>query len=91
MSDPYEVVVGNDAARSIRRLPKQSQKPVVEALIKLGADPRAGKPLVGELAGIWSLRRGDYRVLYRIDDLERRLEVARVGHRREVYRRTSRR
>jgi hypothetical protein len=28
------------------------------------------------------LRRGGYRVLYRIDDRERRVEVARVGHRR---------
>lgn len=60
---------------------------MIEALESLVEDPRAGKPLVGELSGIWSLRRGDYRILYRIDDAKRRIEVARVGHRRDVYRR----
>ncbi|HEX9562159.1 MAG TPA: type II toxin-antitoxin system RelE/ParE family toxin [Candidatus Dormibacteraeota bacterium] len=36
---------------------------------------------------MWSLRRGDYRVLYRINDRERGEEVARVAHRRDIYRR----
>jgi mRNA interferase RelE/StbE len=87
MSDASEVTLGVDAAKSIRKLPKQVQRAVVAALTALETDPRAGKPLIGELVGIWSLRRGDYRVLYRIDDRERRVEIARVGHRRDVYRR----
>jgi addiction module RelE/StbE family toxin len=87
MSDAYEVTLSVDAAKSIRKLPKQVQRAVVAALTALENDPRGGKPLIGELAGIWSLRRGDYRVLYRIDDRERRVEVARVGHRRDIYRR----
>lgn len=87
MSDAYKVTLSVEAAKSIRKLPKQVQRAVVAALTALEKDPRGGKPLVGELAGIWSLRRGDYRVLYRIDDRERRVEVARVGHRRDVYRR----
>ena len=87
MSKPYEVVLAADVVRSIRRLPKQYQASVIAALGALATDPRLGKPLVGELSGIWSLRRGDYRLLYRIDDGARRIEVARVGHRREIYRR----
>jgi len=82
MSDAYEVTLSVDAAKSIRKLPKRVQRAVVAALTALEDDPRGGKPLIGEFAGIWSLRRGDYRVLYRIDDRERRVEVARVGHRR---------
>jgi len=31
-------------------------------------------------------RQGDYRVLYTVDDVERRVVVFRIGHRREVYR-----
>jgi mRNA interferase RelE/StbE len=87
MGDAYEVVVAAEALKSIRRLPKPHQKTVVAGLTGLATDPRSGKPLTAELAGIWSLRRGDYRVLYRIDDRARRVEVARVGHRREIYRR----
>jgi mRNA-degrading endonuclease RelE of RelBE toxin-antitoxin system len=87
MSDAYEITLSVDAAKSIRKLPKQVQRAVVAALTALETDPRAGMPLIGELARIWSLRRGDYRVLYRIEDGERRVSIARVGHRRDVYRR----
>lgn len=47
---------------------------------------RVGKPLVGELAGLWSARRGDYRVVYEVDDDARSVLVHRVQHRRDVYR-----
>lgn len=87
MSDGFEVVVSDEAAKAVGRLPRQVQRAVVAALTALADDPRAGKPLTAELAGIWSLRRGDYRVLYRMNDVTRRVEVARVGHRRDVYRR----
>jgi mRNA interferase RelE/StbE len=86
---PYVVSVATRAAKDLRRLPGNTQSAVIEALDGLALDPRGGKPLSGELAGIWSLRRGDYRILYRIDDRAFRVEIARVGHRREVYRRAS--
>jgi mRNA interferase RelE/StbE len=87
MSDAYEFTLSVDSAKSIRKPPKKVQRAVVAALTALETDPRAGKPLIGELAGIWSLRRGDYRVLYRTDNPEHRVEIARVGHRRDVHRR----
>jgi mRNA interferase RelE/StbE len=40
-----------------------------------------------ELAGLHSARRGDYRVIYRIDDEDRRVDVLAIEHRAEVYRR----
>jgi len=85
---PYSVSLATRAAKEVRRLPEKTQSAVIEALDVLAADPRAGKPLSGELVGIWSMRRGDYRILYRVNDQDRRVEVARVGHRREVYRRS---
>jgi mRNA interferase RelE/StbE len=47
---------------------------------------RVGKPLRDDLAGVWSARRGTYRVLYRIRDDLREVIVLRVEHRRDVYR-----
>jgi mRNA-degrading endonuclease RelE of RelBE toxin-antitoxin system len=87
VSLPYQVVVARRAAKDLRRLERAEQRAILASLDGLGSNPRSGKPLVGELAGIWSLRRGDYRILYRIDDEVRRVEVARIAHRREVYRR----
>jgi mRNA-degrading endonuclease RelE of RelBE toxin-antitoxin system len=87
MADAYEIVVAASAAREVRRLPVALQRSIFAALDSLAAEPRTGKPLTGALSGLRSLRRGDYRVIYRIDDPARKVEVARIGHRRDVYRR----
>ena len=47
---------------------------------------RVGKPLHGELADIWSARRGTYRILYRIVEAKREVVVLRIEHRRDAYR-----
>jgi len=45
-----------------------------------------GKPLSDALAGIWSARRGAYRVLDRIRDDLHEVILLRVDHRRDAYR-----
>lgn len=47
---------------------------------------RVGKPLRNELAGTYSARRGEFRVIYDIDDNSVRLEVISIRHRRDSYR-----
>ncbi len=47
---------------------------------------RAGKALVGELEGLWSARRGDFRVIYEIDKATQTVVIIRVQHRADVYR-----
>lgn len=47
---------------------------------------RVGKPLRDDLDGIWSARRGTYRVLYRINERSREVVVLRIDHRRDAYR-----
>lgn len=87
--EPHELVVTPPAARAIQsRLPESVAAAVVEFLTgALVANPRrVGKPLRGELTGIFSARRGTYRVLYRIDDDLREVIVLRVEHRADVYR-----
>ena len=51
-------------------------------------NPRCvGKPLVGRFAGMWSARRGDYRIAYEIDEDAHVVLIHRVQHRRHAYRR----
>ena len=53
----------------------------------LAANPRrVGKPLERELTGIFSARRGPYRVLYEIHDAAEEVQILRVDHRADVYR-----
>ena len=84
-----ELVVTAPAARANRETLPES---VAFAVIDLITGPllenpkRVGAPLRGELEGIWSARRGTYRVLYRIGEENHEIIVLRVGHRRDIYR-----
>lgn len=46
---------------------------------------RAGKPLDPPMAPAWSARRGTYRILYRIDDTNRIVNVTAIRHRADAY------
>lgn len=85
----YRVELTPEAVRSIATLPDKVRLAVLEAVGgSIAANPRrAGKPLTGELRGLYSARRGDFRVIYLIDDDERRIVVLRAHHRRDAYRR----
>jgi mRNA interferase RelE/StbE len=66
------------------------QAPVAEPLVAFGGlvdDPRRrGKPLQRELGGRWAARRGDYRIVYRLDEDTKTMYVLKIGHRAHVYR-----
>jgi mRNA interferase RelE/StbE len=76
------------AARcTLGRLPEKVASAVVEFCYgSLAANPyRVGKPLRLGLAGLHSARRGDYRVIYRIDDQSQRIDIVAIEHRADVY------
>ena len=51
---------------------------------------RVGKALTLGMTGLLSARRGDYRVIYRVDDDRQVVEVVAVEHRADAYRRRDR-
>ena len=75
------------AARAYRRLHGSLQIRIRDAIDALATEPRPGGAV--KLAGRadYRVRVGEYRVVYAVDDAERRVLVARIAHRREVYRR----
>jgi mRNA interferase RelE/StbE len=87
---PYGIVVAGPAARAIADLLPEAVAAAVIDLITgalLDNPRRVGKPLRHELAGVWSARRGTFRILYRIDEPNREVVVLRVEHRGHAYRR----
>jgi mRNA-degrading endonuclease RelE of RelBE toxin-antitoxin system len=87
--EPYELVLTPPAVRAVQHnLPEAVAAAVVEFLTgALVENPqRVGKQLRGDLAGIYSARRGTYRVLYRINEEAHEVVVLRIDHRRDVYR-----
>ena len=91
MTQPrYELVVTAPAARAIQEtLPEKMAFAVIDFITGplLDNPKRVGAPLRSELEGVWSARRGTYRILYRVDDEANEVVVLRVGHRGDVYRR----
>lgn len=84
----HEVVFASTAVRDLDRIPPRIVPAVIEFVYgDLARNPRrVGKPLERELAGLFSARRGPYRILYEIDDEQVRVVVIRVDHRADVYR-----
>jgi len=77
------------ARRALTRLPDKAATAVVEFLYgSLAENPHRiiGKPLKLGLKGMHSARRGDYRVIYRIDDDQRSVTVIAIEHRSDIYR-----
>ncbi len=88
-SGEYELVLTPPARRALaERLPEAVATAVINFLTTaLIRDPRrVGKPLRGDLVGIWAARRGTYRVLYRVREDSREVVVIRIDHRRGAYR-----
>jgi len=84
----YAIGWAAPARRSMGRLPEKVASAVVEFCYgSLAANPhRVGKPLRLGLEGLHSARRGDYRVIYRIDDQDQRVDIVAIEHRADVYR-----
>lgn len=84
----YEVEITPEGLRHLNRLPDKVRLAALETIFGPIAENRhrLGKPLVGELEGLRSARRGDYRVIYEIFDDDETVLIHRVQHRRDVYR-----
>ena len=86
---PYELVVTPPAQRAIAgKLPEAVAVAVIDFLTTalVESPQRVGKQLRDDLAGVWSARRGTYRVLYRINDDRNEVIVLRIEYRRDSYR-----
>jgi mRNA interferase RelE/StbE len=84
----WDVQFADSALRGLDRLPLKIAQAIVEFVTcTLPENPlRMSKPLQGEFEGLQSARRGDYRILFNLDEQTSTLLVVRVAHRREAYR-----
>ena len=84
----YEVEITPEGLRHLNRLPEKVRAAALETVWGPIADnpQRLGRPLLGELEGLRSARRGDYRIIYEVFEDDRVVLIHRVQHRREVYR-----
>lgn len=85
MAEQYDVAWTPTAKRALRRLPEKVATAAIEFIYgPLASNPqRVGKALRFDLEGLHSARRGDYRIIYRIDE---HVTIIAIEHRADVYR-----
>ena len=84
----YDVRIERSTLRQLNRLPESVRAAALATIFGPISEnaARAGKALVGEFRGMRSARRGDYRIVYEVDDNAEVVIIHRVQHRRHVYR-----
>ncbi len=82
----FRLEITRRAEKELGRLPPTLRERVAKALDGLLESPRP--PRSKKLRGLeaYSLRVGEYRIVYLVDDAQRLVTVVRVKHRRDVYR-----
>ena len=81
----FQINLTEKAERFLKKLDKTEQDRIKDKLYSLEEDPKLGKPLTGDLAGLWSLRIGKYKCLYIIKNNELLVIVLDIDHRKRVY------
>jgi mRNA interferase RelE/StbE len=82
----YRIELRRRAQRALDKLPKSEFQAVIEAIKSLAVTPRPRGIEKVRSTGLWRIRRGDYRIVYAINDKKSLVTIVRVGHRREIYR-----
>lgn len=81
----YKVETTPSFRRMLKKLSREAQHKTLEKLKELETKPHSFKRLHGPLAGRYTMRIGNYRVIYTIDDDKRRVVLHTVVHRRRAY------
>jgi mRNA interferase RelE/StbE len=83
----YRLELETRALKELKGLTGDRRELISAVLDDLQNNPRP--PGAKKLSGVdgWRVRKGDYRVLYTVDDKSHLIRIYRIGHRREVYRR----
>ncbi len=83
----HEVEILPTALRELNGLPHEPRQRILRRIRGLATQPCP--PGMRKRTGVpdgLRIRVGDYRVLYRVDDAERRVVIERVGYQRDIYR-----
>jgi len=84
----YRIRIMDPATRELERLDKPVGRRIGKRIhwLSVNLDNIRPEALAGDLAGLYKLRVGDYRVVYEVLHDEECIVVHAIGHRREVYR-----
>ena len=83
----YDVIWSPKALDGLRALQKDDAGRIVKKVRELELAPYHFAERMAD-ANAWKVRIGDYRAIVDIDEKEKRIIVLKVGHRKNIYKRT---
>jgi mRNA interferase RelE/StbE len=83
----YAVVFARSARKELQNLDPQVARRIIKQIEALVTDPRpSGVVKLEGARDLWRVRVGQWRVVYRISDRDRLVDVVAVRHRSDAYR-----
>ena len=86
--EPFEIQWRTSTKKDLRKIAPQDVARIIAAVAELGREPfpHGVEKLTGS-ERTYRIRVGDYRVIYEVFTSSRMVEIERVRHRKDVYRR----
>ncbi len=83
----YKAIWHEGSLEDLKKFDRTIAKKIVEKVKNyLILDPaKLGIPLKGNLKGLYRYRIGEYRVIYVIDEEEKKVIILKVDHRKKIY------
>jgi len=82
----YKVVLDKKVLKDLKQIDKKEQIKIIETIEnKLARDPFIGKRLAGNLSEYYRYRVGNYRIIYLIYQMRIEIEIIKIGHRKDIY------
>lgn len=82
----FKIDLTKSARKDISGLPSSTQKKISRKIDLLETNPFVGKKLSGHLKGRRSVRAWPYRIIYRLNQTQKTVEVISIAHRQNAYR-----
>ena len=83
----YAVVFARSARKELQNLDPQVARRIIKQIEALVTDPRpSGVVKLEGATDLWRIRIGQWRVVYRISDRDRLVDIIAVRHRSDAYR-----
>ena len=85
MVEKFKLIYSETTLSQIKKL-HPHLKPIVKAKIEyISANPSIGKLLEKELSGYLSFRAKRYRIIYKVKEDTKTIEIHYIGHRKDIY------
>lgn len=85
--EKYRVFLRKSAADELGRLPKKDLVRTLARLRSLENEPRPQGCEKLSALDRYRVRQDDYRIVYAVDEAEKTIDIVKIGHRSEVYKR----